>query len=277
MNKYIIGIVALIVVVAAVAGLWFWLAPKPADLVNLPPADIEIFNPKPNAVIASPLAISGIVRGNGWSGFEGQVGTVRLLDAAGKELAATYLPATGDWMTLPVPFATSLTFASDQAQEGKLVFRNENASGDAVRDKTFVVPVKIPVTNTMAVFVYFTDPAQQNLAPKYDCGAVWGATRFVPKTAAPARAALEELLRGPTDQEKVLYPTSINSGVVIQKLTIENGVAKVDFNNQLQNGVGGSCKVTAIRAQITRTLQQFSTVKSVVISINGKTEDILQP
>jgi len=45
----------------------------------------------------------------------------------------------------------------------------------------------------------------------------------------------------------------------------------------LQYQVGGSCRVSAIRAQIIETLKQFSTVKNVVISINGRTEDILQP
>lgn len=77
------------------------------------------------------------------------------------------------------------------------------------------------------------------------------------------------------------YFTSINSGVKIQKLVIDpptgGGVAKVDFDEQLEFQVGGSCRVSAIRAQITQTLKQFPTVKSVIISINGRTEDILQP
>ena len=63
----------------------------------------------------------------------------------------------------------------------------------------------------------------------------------------------------------------------IQGLTIENGVAKVDFSEQLEFQVGGSCRVAAIRAQITDTLKQFPTVDSVVISIDGRTEDVLQP
>ncbi|PIP22172.1 MAG: hypothetical protein COX38_02115, partial [Candidatus Nealsonbacteria bacterium CG23_combo_of_CG06-09_8_20_14_all_39_25] len=48
-------------------------------------------------------------------------------------------------------------------------------------------------------------------------------------------------------------------------------------DEQLEFQVGGSCKVSAIRAQITQTLKQFPTVDEVVISINGRTEDILQP
>ncbi|MBP6976514.1 GerMN domain-containing protein, partial [Candidatus Dojkabacteria bacterium] len=70
---------------------------------------------------------------------------------------------------------------------------------------------------------------------------------------------------------------NINDGVEILSLSISKGVAYVDLSNELQEGVGGSCKVTSIRAQITETLKQFSTVDSVVISIEGESEDILQP
>jgi len=45
----------------------------------------------------------------------------------------------------------------------------------------------------------------------------------------------------------------------------------------LEEAVGGSCRVTAIRSQIEQTLKQFSTVQSVIISIDNRTEDILQP
>ncbi|MBU3925210.1 GerMN domain-containing protein, partial [Patescibacteria group bacterium] len=56
-----------------------------------------------------------------------------------------------------------------------------------------------------------------------------------------------------------------------------NGIAKVDFDERLEFQAGGSCRVAAIRAEITETLKQFPTVNNVVISINGRTEDILQP
>jgi len=45
----------------------------------------------------------------------------------------------------------------------------------------------------------------------------------------------------------------------------------------LEFQVGGSCRVAAISAQIMETLKQFPTVKDVIISINSRTEDILQP
>lgn len=130
--------------------------------------------------------------------------------------------------------------------------------------------------NFLIIKVFF---GSNKLNPQVeDCRITYPLERKIIKTKAKARMALEELLKGPTSNEKEQgYFTSINSGVKIQKLSIENGVAKVDFDEQLEFQVGGSCRVAAIRAQIVQTLKQFPTVKDVVISINGRTEDILQP
>jgi len=90
--------------------------------------------------------------------------------------------------------------------------------------------------------------------------------------------AIEQLLLGPTDSEMLAgFYTNINPGVKLQSISIKNGIAMVDFDETLEKAVGGSCRVAFIREQITKTLKQFSTVKDVVISINGRTEDILQP
>ena len=103
--------------------------------------------------------------------------------------------------------------------------------------------------------------------------------RVIYKTQTVARKSLEELIKGPTDKETgESYFTSLNKeGIIIQSLVVEDGIAKADFNSELEKAVGGSCRVAAIRTQITETLKQFQTVKSVVISIDGRTEDILQP
>ncbi len=90
--------------------------------------------------------------------------------------------------------------------------------------------------------------------------------------------ALSELLKGPIGSEKENgYFSSINEGTKIHQIIIEDGVARVDFNQKLNEGVGGSCKVQAIRSQITETLKQFPEIKEVVISVNGESEQILQP
>ena len=141
----------------------------------------------------------------------------------------------------------------------------------------FDAPETVPVKfgETMMVQAFFNN---DELDPEFSCNKVFPVERRVFKTQAPARAALTELLNGITQaEEKLGFFTSINKGVSIEKLTIGNGTAFVEFDEQLEYQVGGSCRVSAIRAQITETLKQFSTVDNVVISINGRTEEILQP
>ncbi len=131
----------------------------------------------------------------------------------------------------------------------------------------------------LTIKVFFNN---SRLDPEFSCNKVFPVERRILKTQAIARAALEELLKGTTDAEEAEgFFTSINPGVKIQSLIIDpsadGGVAKVDFDEQLEFQVGGSCRVAAISWQIRETLKQFSTVKDVIISINGRTEDILQP
>lgn len=236
---------------------------------------LVVTNLKDNDVISSPFKVVGYTNGDGWGGFEGQVGTVSLYDESGKLLVIQPLTATSEWMTSTVNFEASLEFVTDD-ERGIIVFKNENASGEPSRDKVVSWPIKFaPSDNTVKLQAYFSN---SKLDPQITCEKVFSVTRAVPKTAAVAKAALEELLKGPTYAEQIDgYVTNINEGVKINSLTIVNGVAKVDFSQELQKEVGGACRVTAIRAQIVDTLNQFSTVNSVVISVNGNTEDILQP
>lgn len=268
-------LILVLIILLGVGGYFYYLQAPKQEAISEP--GISFDNLKINQEISSPIEIAGRVNGNGWVGFEGQVGSVELLDADNQSLTMVPLLATTDWTSPSVDFKASLEFVSSNNQNGTLVFRNENPSGLAQKDKTFSVPIKIkgmgPIQTLKAYFNY------QGIGDTGSCNDVMALERIIPKTQEPARAAIEQLLKGPTDQEKMLgWYSSINDGVKIQSLNIDNnGVAKIDFNEQLENQVAGSCKVSAIRAQITKTLEQFPSVKSVIISINGRTEDILQP
>lgn len=273
---WLLGALGLIMVI--LLGILFLVPAKPKQ--NTQPQNVEglqILSPKANEEITSPVKISGTISGNGWTAFEGETGVVKLLDQTGKQLAMEVLTATTDWMQSSVDFQAYLQFSSDKDQNGTLVFTNENPSGMTEKNRQFILPVKIKKSSgeLMKVKAFFNNNVSD---PQISCNKVFPIVRDVPKTTAVARAALTELLNGLTPAEKNAgFSTSINPGVKIQSLTIENGVAKVDFDEKLEFQVGGSCKVSAIRAQITETLKQFSTISSVVISINGRTEDILQP
>ena len=275
MKKEFWILIILAIITVILLGALMFLPVKKNPQQN-PPATTEglqIFSPKPNEEVSSPLKITGIT--NGWNGFEGQVGTVRLLDGVGKELALGILTATTEWTKPPVNFETTLTFQTQTSGPMMLLFENENPSGDPARDKTFTLPVKVKLSGeTTAVKAFFG----KNEITSSTCSIVFPVDRIVPKTQAIARAALEELLKGPTDEEKSQgYFTNINPGVKIQSLAIDsNGLAKADFSSELESS-GGSCRVTEIRSEINFTLKQFPIVKNVIISINGRTEDILQP
>jgi len=235
-------------------------------------SDIVAFSPKIGETVKSPVTIEGQAKGT-W--FFEAVFPIKIVDENGKELATGHGTATSDWMTENfVPFTAEINFDPGTALKGNIVLQNDNPSGMPEKSKQIQIPVNFS-PETTNIKVYFNN---SKLDPEVSCNKVFAVEREIPKTTAVGQAALLELLKGPTDAEKADgYFTSINTGVKINKLTIGQGIAKADFDEQLDYQVGGSCRVSAIHAQITQTLEQFSSVKSVVISIDGRTEDILQP
>ncbi|HXK40433.1 MAG TPA: GerMN domain-containing protein [Candidatus Paceibacterota bacterium] len=240
---------------------------------------IIVESPRPNEQVTSPLVVSGKARG-GWF-FEASF-PVELLGAQGEVLAFVPAQAGGEWMTEDfVPFSATLSFDIGAAQQGTLVLMKDNPSGLPEHDAQIVLPLRLepsspaPVAAEMTVQAFF---GRSDAPAGEECTTIAIVPRTVPATQAVARAALTELLEGPTGEERVSgFMTSIPSGGTIRSLTIENGTAFVDLSGELQTGVSGSCRVTHIRRQIESTLKQFPTVTSVVISVDGRTDDILQP
>lgn len=238
---------------------------------------IEIYSLRSGERITFPLNIKGRITGNGWNGFEGQVGVVRLLNEKGEQLSLGILNASSDWMSLPTEFETRLTFKSDKEQKGTLVFRNENAAGIPEKDRFFTIDVNIPKIETTKVQVFFGNMALSSSDEQDECKRVYPVDRYVNNTKAIGGAAIEELLKGPTKEEEAQgYFTSIPNGSQLKNLSIEEGDAKANFNSLTESG-GGSCSMVSRIEQIKQTLKQFSTVDSVYLSINGRIEDIFQP
>ena len=237
---------------------------------------IKITKPLPLAheTISSPLEIQGEARGTWY--FEASF-PVKILDLKGEEIATGIAQARSDWMAESyVPFEVKLDFLVAEDIDAVLVLKKDNPSGLSANDDQLEISIRLAGADVMAVKVFFNN---SNLDPEISCNKVFPVDRAIAATQAPARTVLELLLAGNlTDEEKADgFTTSINPGVKIQQLTIENGIAKVDFSEELEKAVGGSCRVSAIRAQIIETLKQFPSVDEVIISINGRTEDILQP
>lgn len=94
-----------------------------------------------------------------------------------------------------------------------------------------------------------------------------------------AEAVLRELLKGPTTAERGQGLASlIPEGAALVSVSVtEMGVARADFSEGLQQGVGGSMRVLGIRQQIETTLMAIPGITSVILSVEGETEGILQP
>ncbi len=235
---------------------------------------IQLSEPQANQVISTPLLVKGQARGKWY--FEASF-PIEVWDANKNVLGTGLAQAQGDWMTLDfVPFEAWVNFNIPQDSSGYLVLKKDNPSGDPQLDDQLIIPI-IFSQEKMSIKVFWTT-AKTAGAEDFNCQYVEAVSYSVPKSIAVARAAVLALLQGPSIKEKTQgYDTAINSGVKINSLVIEDGVAKIDFDQQIQDQVGGSCRVATIRAQIEKTLKQFPTIKSVIISVNGDAEQSLQP
>jgi len=246
-------------------------APSPTDVPIVsatPEPNITIESPRPNERVSNPIVVKGKARV-----FENTFAYV-LRDRKGNKLYENYAmsdaPDAGVFgsytVKIPVPSSAPAEFVVE-------VFEYSAKDGEVIN--LVQVPVRLAFQEKSSVKVHFSN---SKFDPEYSCEKTFPVTRTIYKTQEPAFMALSELLLGVTEQEKNAgYFTNINRGVRINSIKITNGTAYVDFDQTLEAEVGGSCRVSAIRWQIANTLKEFPTVKNVVISINGRTEDILQP
>lgn len=237
---------------------------------------LQVYTPLSGQAVLSPLKVYGLAPAP-WF-FEASF-PIKIVDENGKVLGQAPAQAQGEWMKPGlIPFIAYLNFESPlDIKVGKLIFSADNPSGLPQYERSVEMPIKFyPTADTTLVKVFFSN---EKMNPNIqDCSLVFPVERLIDKTPAVGQRALELLLAGPYANEKAAgFTTVINSGTRLNSLKIVDGVAYADFDKTLGDKVGGSCLVTMIRAQITETLKQFPTVKSVVISIDGNSEEILQP
>ncbi|GEM_PF-1819619 len=124
--------------------------------------------------------------------------------------------------------------------------------------------------------VYFSN---SKLDPEAPCLRVFPILKPIGSNELSLLKTIEALLKGPSEKEKEDgYFTNIPDNVGINKLEKTGISVKLDFNKNIETGVGGSCRVGAIRAQIVKTVLAFDTsIRSVIISVEGETESALQP
>ncbi len=258
--------IIIVILIAVIFAVFIFL--KNEAIAPAPEANITVSSPKPNDKVSNPIIVKGQARV-----FENTF-VYALKDKAGNELyknyAMTDAPDMGLFGNYTVKIPVPVFAPKDLVVE---VF--EYSAKDGSVTNLVRVPVELASQEKSTVKIHFTN---SRLDPEFTCVKTFPVERQIYKTQEVAFVALSELLNGPTQQEtNAGYITSINKGVRINSIKIEKGTAYVDFNETLEAAVGGSCRVAAISWQIVNTLKEFPTIKNVVISINGRTEDILQP
>jgi hypothetical protein len=100
-------------------------------------------------------------------------------------------------------------------------------------------------------------------------GRLFATRRTEPFSPAIGRASLEAMLAGPSAAERAAgVGTSVPSGTALRGLAISSGIARVDFSGEFRRA--GATPFTRLQiGQVVYTIGQFSTVKKVVIEVNG--------
>jgi len=117
------------------------------DTIVVPPVQgvvykdlIKVTSPLTNAVVTSPLKVTGEARGNWY--FEASF-PVRVYDAKDKELGVIPAQAKGEWMTTEyVPFEATINFQTPTTETGTVVFQKDNPSGMPENEDSVTIPVR---------------------------------------------------------------------------------------------------------------------------------------
>jgi spore germination protein GerM len=118
-------------------------------------------------------------------------------------------------------------------------------------------------------------------------------TRRISRTQGIAAATLQELLWGPSPGDPPHLMTALptpkdvldyagrradwGDRVQLRRVRIVEAVATADFSREFGAYGGGSLRVSMIDQQITRTLEQFPSVRQVQIAIEGEIGGVLEP
>lgn len=227
-------------------------------------SNIIVSKPASASVIASPVEISGQVKTN-------SVFNLQVIDGLSRVIASSTLKIVGDssdWTT----YSQTMFFNPPVTAQGLL--RIIPVDGSNV--------ISIPVSfsdyqPTPLVNVFFSnikkDPEVLN------CDVVYPLQRRLLSPEATVGNVMQVLFLGLSDEEVAAgYVNNLpETDVNLLDFSVSDGVATVNFDEGLERGIAGSCRVTAIRAQITETLKQFENIDEVIIAVNGRVDDALQP
>lgn len=128
-------------------------------------------------------------------------------------------------------------------------------------------PAKSPTPVSSATASLVTQPAEVF----FTSGGKLAAVSSRVSTSAPARQALEQLLKGPTDSQ---HSTEIPSSSHLQDVSVQNSTAVVSFDAAFFAPDGATGTLLRL-AQVVYTVTQFSGITAVRFLQDGRSIDLI--
>ncbi len=208
----------------------------------------------PSSFALSALTLALVLVGAACTPGAGDAGPLLPSVAAGSPAAAS--PAGGSG----APSTSGSTVASGAPSQSpsRAPAPGESAGPPTAASPSPAAPTAAPTTSLVAYFLL-----GEHLVP---------VQRTVPKTVAVARAAVQQLLAGPTAAESTGAAglvSCIPAGSRLLDISITGGIATVDLTGQFESG-GGSASMFARLAQVVYTLTQFPSVGGVLFRLDGQ-------
>lgn len=266
--------------------------------------NIVVDEPAPGAEVGAGSERVLRVRGRG-TGYEGTVRAVVLQDGLGpSDALGEAVGIMGSWGEVG-PLSLDVTFRTPTEAGGALfVTTDTGLDGVGVPELTAVrlhfdevaappatdpagpgsggpcVTVGLPgepEPDQMEVTLYLTCDVAAVDDPGADA-AFARASRRVPRTAGVLQATLEQLVAGPTEEERRAGLSSLFSPAtagILRGVTIDDGTAVVDLEEQVPNA-STSAGQLALRGALDRTVFQFPTVERIEYRLGGSCDAFWQ-
>lgn len=178
---------------------------------------------------------------------------------------STTLPTTATTVVAPAPSSTAAPATTTTAPQTTTTTVAPVTTTSVSGATTSPTPVG---TMTVTPYFYIDEAGHPSRTGPF----LMPMAREVFRTVAVARATMEQLLAGPTRDERQGVPsisTTIPAGTRLLGLTIDEDIATVDLSKEF--GAGDNSATVAQRAaQVVFTLSRFDSVAEVVFRQEGK-------
>ncbi|MCX8123110.1 MAG: GerMN domain-containing protein [Spirochaetes bacterium] len=167
-----------------------------------------------------------------------------------------------------LPSSNEMNKEKKQVENTSVVADSKNKNTQELSPQKKQLEKEKPLIQAKIYFLFYNEKADKiELRP---------VTRNV-DSRIPVKAALEELIKGPTkDEEKKGYVTAIPPTLKVIDVSIINNIAFINFNRAIEEGAAGNIMLNRLD-QIIYTVTQFDAVDGIHILVNGQRKRFLGP